>query len=271
MHLILAGVGILVAALLSSLALGVSWWWGLAFAVTAHLILMLGLLHPSPSFICRTMTCGPGGEVKSTALTFDDGPDPQVTPRVLRILQEKRVRATFFCIGRHARLYPQLVRAIVEAGHEIGNHSYSHPRHIYAWSARALLADTRLAQRAIRRACDREPIWYRPPIGFRNLLMSRVLKTCGLSLVNFTFRTFDTRATSAEKIVRRVLSRTVPGAIIVLHDGTDRQTQPDRSALLAALPVLIDRLREQGYQFCLVSDLLAPRPLAVPESAPAPS
>lgn len=256
MHLIVLGVATTLAALAGFLLSGWNPGWGVAVVAPLHVMLMIGLCHRAPSWICPTITRAPDRRRKRVAITFDDGPHPDVTPRVLGVLAEKTVRATFFCIGRHARRHPDVVRAIAAAGHELGNHSYSHPRHLYAWSASALFRDTRLSQRAIRRAAGVQPVWYRPPIGFRNLFMRRMLRLLNLRLANFTFRSYDTVARTPDAIVDRVLRHVSPGAIILLHDGADRHPDADRTPLLAALPILIDQLREKGYELLTLGDLL---------------
>lgn len=190
------------------------------------------------------------------ALTFDDGPCESITAEVLRILREHDIHATFFVIGRHARRHPGLLRDINNAGHEIGNHSFAHPRHIYAWSTRAVLRDARLTQRIIHRTVGAAPRLYRPPVGFRSPAVATAIHRLGLTLVNFSVRANDTIRNSAANVTRNLLRGARPGAILLCHDGSDIHSRPDRRALLVALPIVIMRLRARGYRFVTVSDLI---------------
>lgn len=266
MHLIVFGTVTTLASMLVCHLCGVGAWWGIPIIVPVHLLLMYGLYTPAPSWFCNTTSRAAVHNERRIALTFDDGPHPGGTPKILAILAEKQVTATFFLIGRNVRRYPEIARAVAQAGHEIGNHSYLHPWHIVGWSRSAVARDTRLAQRAIERAASITPIWYRPPIGFRNIYLRRVLRALNLHLVNFTFRSFDTVVRRPQYIVDRVLSRNKPGAVILLHDGADRDAISDRAALVAALPVIIDRLRSDGYEFQKLTDLLRPHPEAEDKS-----
>ena len=257
MSLVLITVAFWIAIILSYLVCDVPLWIGLAGGGLLHLPFTLGIFHPAPSWICPTITRGRRTKGKLIALTFDDGPSPTVTPKVLRILKERSVAATFFVIGQRVRRYPEIARAVVAAGHEIANHSFLHPRHVYLWGGRALRRDTMLAQRVLKRVVGRTPVLYRPPVAFRSLEMRSVMRAAGLRVVNFSARAFDTQDVSPEAIVSRITRAAAPGAIILLHDGSDRTPQPNRQALLAALPAVIDRLAANGYRFVTVSDLLA--------------
>ena len=269
MHLIVFGISTTLASMFAAHLAGFAAWWGIPAVLPFHLFLICGLYHPRSSLICPTISRAPGSRPKSVALTFDDGPHPDVTPQVLEILARNRVPATFFMIGRNVRRYPETARAVAEAGHEIGNHSYLHPLHIVGWRRNAVARDTRLAQRAIQRAVGAPPIWYRPPIGFRNVFLRSVLRSLNLQLVNFTFRTYDAVARRPETIVNRILAKARPGAVILLHDGTHHPHGARPSPLIEALPRLIERLRADGFEFQSLRALLSTdRPTLDRERAP---
>lgn len=236
--------------------MGISPWWWIPIALVMHVPLFVGVFHPSPSWLCPTMTRGDAQSGMRVALTFDDGPAPEVTPRVLEILVRHEARATFFCIGRAARRYPDIVRRAAAAGHEIGNHSFFHTRHLYQWGERRLLRDVLLAQEALRRCTGEAPRVFRPPVGFRSPALARVMRRTGLTLVNFNVRAFDTRISSADKLFDRMVRKVAGGSILLLHDGDDLCPCPDRSAMLEALPRLIAHLQQQGYRLVTVSELL---------------
>ena len=260
MHWLSITLGLGLCGLAVGPLLGISLWWGLPAGIVLTVPFVVGCLHPVPSWVCPTITHGAGTR-RAIALTFDDGPSPSVTPEVLRLLAERRVPATFFCIGRAARRFPRLARRIAQAGHELGNHGYLHSRHVYLWSARAIQRDARAAQRAIRRASGCAAPLYRPAVGFRSPAMARAMRELGVRLVNFDVRAFDTRASDPDRLVKRIVARVRAGSIIVLHDGDDRDERPDRRVMLAALPKLIAGLKAGGFEFLTVSDLLdAPEP-----------
>lgn len=236
---------------------GNSLWLGFPLGFVLHVPLLLGVLHPRPSWVCSTISRGPPDESRRIALTFDDGPSPAVTPRVAEILADRGIVATFFCIGRAARGHPDILRALARAGHELGNHSYSHPRHVYLWSDRDLLREIELTQRVVERATGARPRLYRPPVGFRSIAMARAMRRSGLRLVNFNARAFDRFNVRADLIVRRIVRRVRPGAIILLHDGHDRDDGYDHGPMLAALPRILDDLQAGGYRFVSASELLS--------------
>jgi len=153
------------------------------------------------------------GDRKVVALTFDDGPNPEATPLILDTLAEKGVRATFFVLGSHVQRWPELVRRMVQDGHQLGNHGYFH-RKLQFKSPFYVSRDIRLGIRAIKRAGGPAPD--RPGV---------------------------------EEIVKRTLEGVSPGSIVLLHDGDGYNPDGDRLQTAAALPYIIDRLKEQGYEF----------------------
>lgn len=267
-YLIALSLVITISSVLTWSVGGASPWIGVAVTLFCHGVLAVGVFHPRSSLLCPTYF-GWEDPLRAVdrppiALTFDDGPDPTNTPRVLDMLESDGVRATFFLIGRHVLRHPDLARRIVAEGHEVANHSHQHPRHIYLWSADRVAEDSEQAQSAIHDATGATPTIYRPPVGFRSLGMAAAMRRIGLSLVNFTVRAGDTGAGSAPRITQRVLSSAAPGGIILMHDGSDREESPDRTAMLEALPRIISGLRDAGYRFVTVSELMA-------ERTPAPS
>ncbi|UCF34990.1 MAG: polysaccharide deacetylase family protein [Phycisphaerales bacterium] len=244
------------AFVLSYAVWDVSPWIGIPASGIPYAFFAVATFHPSNSWLCPTITRVRGLREKLIALTFDDGPSPTVTPQVLKVLKEKETKATFFVIGRWARRYPETIRSIAEDGHEVANHSYLHPRHVYLWTARTLRRDTELAQRLIKRLVGTVPPVYRPPVGFRSVEMRSVMRSLGLRLVNFSARAFDTQGGSPQQMVDRICRLAAQGRIIMLHDGSDRTPEPDCRAMLTALPLIIERLKSDGYRFVTVSELL---------------
>lgn len=176
------------------------------------------------------------------ALTFDDGPHPVLTPWIVATLAAYDARASFFCIGAHARRYPDVVRAVADAGHSIENHSDGH-RYTFAASTPARMArDIGCAQTTLTQLCGTPPRFFRAPFGFRNPWLAPVLRTQALHYVSWSQRGFDTIESRPERIVARLTRTLAGGAILLLHDGhsaIDRSGQP---VIYQALPALLERL-----------------------------
>jgi peptidoglycan/xylan/chitin deacetylase (PgdA/CDA1 family) len=185
---------------------------------------------------------------KVVALTFDDGPNPDATPLILDTLAERRVRATFFVLGSHAERWPELVRRISSEGHQLGNHGYFH-RKLQFKSPFYVSRDIRLGIRAIRRAGAPAPRYFRAPHGFRSPWTTPIARAYGERTVGWSLGVWDSDRPGVEEIVRRTLEGVEPGSIVLLHDGDGYNPDGDRMQTAAALPHIIDRLKDQGYEF----------------------
>lgn len=186
-------------------------------------------------------------QAKSVALTFDDGPDPVFTPRLLDLLREKQVKATFFVVGKRAQQHPEIVRRAWEEGHLIGNHTWSHRNLFCFLTPRRLRSEIELGSEAIRQICGVRPRYFRSPVGLRHPLLRQALKQAGLEFVTWRIRSLDTVIDDPHKLSHRILSRVASGDIILLHDRLPGGTE----AMLEMLPGLIDKLRERGFNFVL--------------------
>ena len=187
-------------------------------------------------------------ERKVVALTFDDGPNPDATPLILDTLAEKGVRATFFVLGSHAERWPELVRRMAQEGHQLGNHGYFH-RKLQFKSPFYVSRDIRLGIRAIKRAGAPAPRYFRAPHGFRSPWTTPIARAYGERTVGWSLGVWDSDRPGVDEIVRRTLEGVSPGSIVLLHDGDGYNPDGDRMQTAAALPYIIDRLKEQGYEF----------------------
>jgi len=194
------------------------------------------------------------------ALTFDDGPNGPFTGAVLDILRRERVRATFFLIGENARLYPGIAARIEREGHVIGNHTDSHPLGFALEPPLRLRREIDRAERSIHDVTGVYPHLFRPPQGIRSPWLMQVLAKDSLVAVTWDDAPGDWVAHSARELARTTIGQVHPGAIILLHDGLNLSLHPDRSATVEALPTIIDRLREEGYRFVTVPELLGRAP-----------
>lgn len=181
----------------------------------------------------------------TVALTFDDGPDPTVTPLVLDILDRYGARASFFCIGEHAARHPELIREILRRGHTVENHSQRHAAGFAAFSSRALQADVLAAQQALQ-AAGAAPHYFRAPMGFRSPLLAEVLRRADLTHVAWTRRGYDRVLRDPLRICTALTHRLAPGDILLLHDRAAFGGRP--AVVLAVLPMLLECLSQRGLQ-----------------------
>ena len=191
---------------------------------------------------------------RRVALTFDDGPDSEWTARVLDILAERHVRATFFLVGERAACEPATVHAIASGGHEIGSHGWSHTS---LWLCGPRRTDREIARTKslLGYLTGTPPALFRPPWGMVNAAMFSALRRHGQRCVFWSIQPEGLRPAAAEAQVAHVLRRAHPGAIVDLHDAEGTPGAPAR--LTAALPAMIDGLVAAGYDFATVGELLA--------------
>jgi peptidoglycan/xylan/chitin deacetylase (PgdA/CDA1 family) len=192
---------------------------------------------------------------KVVALTFDDGPTPDYTPGVLAILKEKGVRATFFLIGQDAEANPAETRAIAADGHELGNHTYTHPDMTLASEGDAEMQVTK-TDAAIRAAGYSDDIHFRPPFGKKLFGLPLYLAKNDRTTVTWDIEpeSDENIAADPRRIISHVVEQTKPGSIVILH-----VMYPARKTSRQALPGLIDALKARGFRFVTVSELLAMR------------
>ena len=184
------------------------------------------------------------------ALTFDDGPHPRITPKILDILAEYGIKATFFEVGENIELYPDVSRRVVAEGHEIGNHTYTHP-HLAKTDYCSLLDEVSRCEKTITEITGVKPSLFRPPEGVIDGKVRKVAENSGYSLIVWTVDTRDWAKTSADAIVKNVLGNINSGDIILMHDYTSGNCHT-----IEALRRMIPALRDMGYEFVTVGELL---------------
>jgi peptidoglycan/xylan/chitin deacetylase (PgdA/CDA1 family) len=198
---------------------------------------------------------------RKLAITFDDGPNPTMTPKVLDILDRHKARATFFVIGHYARQHPDLLRETAARGHAIGNHTDSHPN-LFWNSASQTRDELRRCHDAIADALNAPPKFFRPPFGWRNPWLAAAARNLHLQVVTWTLLPGDWRAPSADWLVRRLdpisarakSSSPTGGDILCLHDGGHRAQNTDRTHTLAALDDCLPRWRDLGLEFVTMNE-----------------
>ena len=189
----------------------------------------------------------------SVALTFDDGPNDSATDAIARLLEARRVRATFFVVGRSVEARPELTRRLVAGGHLLGNHSFRHDATGWLDPRYPELART---QAVIHRVAGVCPAFYRAPHGQHTPLLSRVVHAHAMIMVGWEASAGDWAARSPGVIARRILRKVRAGSIIDLHDGLDGDPTIDRRVLVRALPLILDGLAERGLQPVRLDELL---------------
>lgn len=185
---------------------------------------------------------------RKVSLTFDDGPNPEATPRILDALAEAGVKATFFILGAHAERWPDLVRRVVTEGHQIGNHGYFH-RKLHFKSPAYVKRDLVLGKRAIERAGGESPRFFRAPHGFRSPWVTSIASSLGEKTIGWSLGVWDSDRPGVDAIVERTISGTKDGSIVLLHDGDGYNANGDRTQTAEAVPEIIRGLRERGFEF----------------------
>ena len=246
--LVAASMGLHGLAALAALAAPESWPWALGAVAANHGILGSAGMWPRGSLLGPNVTHLPEASRRrgEIAITFDDGPDPEVTPRVLELLEARGCRATFFCIAQRAREHAALCREIARRGHAVENHSMAHSGMFPFLTLGGFRREIARAQSAIAEATGTLPRFFRPPAGFRNPMLDPVLHEAGLALVTWTRRGFDTRERDAARVVARLVRGLAAGDILLLHDGHAARTRGGVPVVLEALPRLLDAVEAAG-------------------------
>lgn len=228
-------------ASLAILATPGHWPWALGALAANHLVLTAAGLLPRSSLLGANLNRLPAAARarREIALTIDDGPDPEVTPRVLDLLDSAGTKASFFCIGSRARRSPALCREIVARGHRIENHGDSHSRAFATFGLRRIRVDIAAAQQALADITGQTPRFFRPTAGLRNPLLDPVLARLDLQLASWTRRPFDGREGDPQRVYRRLTSGLDAGDILLMHDGYAARTPTGEAVILAVLPRLL--------------------------------
>lgn len=190
---------------------------------------------------------------KAIAVTFDDGPS-ESTPELLDVLDEHKAKCTFFPIGRNVERLPEIAKEVARRGHELGNHSYTHSP-FYLRHPQFLEDEIAIAQDVIAGVASVKPVWLRPPYGCRWFGLKEAQQRHGLTGVMWSGNGLDWKK-NAKAVCKRLKSASRSGAILLLHDGRERNLRPDVRNTLEAVRRLLPELREQGYHLCTVSELL---------------
>lgn len=222
------------------------------FAFALPFLVLPGLLFsPATAFNGRdSLFNRPGPREKIVALSFDDGPDPRYTLPILKTLEENGARATFFVVGSEAEKNPDIVRDIDRQGHEVANHTWTHPD-MAGVSVSQVMAEVHATNLLINRLTGKQNNYFRPPRGVLTPEAEVELTRAGYKIIMWDIGIENSKMKTPGEMAERVLKSTRPGEIILLHDG-----RLDRSKTVEALPILLEGLREKGYRATTVSEVL---------------
>ncbi|KRG67562.1 polysaccharide deacetylase family protein [Pseudoxanthomonas dokdonensis] len=235
--------------LLSQVAVAMVWWrhgwqWGLALMVATHLAVVWATLYPRASWLVPALSRLPTA-AREVWLTIDDGPSAD-TLAMLDLLDRHQARATFFVVGERALAQPRLIEAILQRGHDIGNHSRHHRDKLF-WclGPRALEREIGGNQQLLQQLSGRAPVWFRSVVGMTNPFVGLPLARHGLTRVAWSARGFDGVDCQPQQVIERITGAIAPGAIVLLHEGARHGHNPQ------ILQGVLQYLQREGYRTCL--------------------
>lgn len=192
--------------------------------------------------------CNSVTEKREIALSFDDGPHPDITHKLLELLNKYDVRGTFFCTGNNVSKYPEIVSEIISNGHVVGNHSYGHSQFFDLFSAGNMKDEILNTNRVIKSISGKTPLLFRPPYGVTNPMLRKAVKRSQMTSIGWSLRSFDT-VNNSEKVLFRLKNRTKPGDIVLFHD-----TNPN---IITVIDDYISWLAVNNYKIVSLTDLLS--------------
>jgi peptidoglycan-N-acetylglucosamine deacetylase len=245
---------------LVALLLRPQWWpWAVGALVLNHVVLAAAGLWPRSQLLGSNWTRLPAraaGE-GAVAITIDDGPDPDVTPLVLELLEREGAHATFFCVGERVLRNPDLARDMVRRGHCIENHSQRHRHNFSLLGPRGMRAEIARAQDAIQATVGVRPQFFRAPAGLRNPFLDPLLTRMNLQLASWTRRGFDTVNNDPTAVLARLTGGLEGGDILLLHDGNAARGPNGRPVILDVLPPLLAAIRAKSFRPVTLQSVLS--------------
>ncbi len=242
---------ILLVLLLLDWQFGLPWWAYVLSAVAYFSIIAWGSYSIQSGFFMKTICRGPL-ESGAIAITFDDGPLADYTPQVLDILKMEGVKAAFFCIGQRIPGNEVLLKRVVEEGHIVGNHSFSHHFWFDLFTKKKMEEDLRRANEALQKVVGLQPKFFRPPYGVINPNLKKAIENCGFHTIGWSVRSLDTVVGDKEKLMHRVTDQLMPGDIVLFHDHG--------KMTLEILPTFIQTARAKGLRIVPLDELIKLEP-----------
>ena len=181
------------------------------------------------------------------SITFDDGPNLDYTPKVLNLLKKYNAKATFFCIGKNIKSNPSLIKKIIDDGHTIGNHTYTHSNLIGFFSKKRILKEIDETNKEIYKITNNNMMFFRPPFGVTNPIIAKAIKETGHKVIGWNIRTYDTIIKNPDRIFNRISRKINPGSVILLHDKSD--------TTIKLLEMILIFLRKNNYESITIDKL----------------
>ena len=240
---------IIVAALIAAAFLGVTirWWYFVLVAWAWVTVVFTGCINIRLDFF-MPVKCRADTNEQVVALSFDDGPHPVYTPRILNTLKQHRIPATFFCIGKNIVGNESLLQRIKAEGHIIGNHSHTHHFWFDMFGPQKMLADMRQMDNAVAAVTGVKPLLFRPPYGVMNPNLKKAIIDGKYCPVGWSIRSLDTVIKDKQKLLFRTTGQLKPGDIILLHDSMEITAE--------VLPEIIEQIRNRGFKIVPLHQLL---------------
>ena len=234
-------------------------WFDVPLIVYIFIILAYGLMIGFGSYFVQSnffvpAICSARTNEKVLALSFDDGPQQNFTPEILKILKQENVPGAFFCIGKNIDQEPDILRHVIEDGHIVGNHSYTHSPTFDLKLPKEMLKDIQMADQSMISILGLKPKLFRPPYGVTTPGMNTVMKTGGYTAIGWNIRSYDTMTNNDNKLLKRLVRLLKPGAVVLLHDT--------QQVTVRVLPQFIKAARNAGYRFVRLDTLLNVQPYA---------
>ncbi|OPY88949.1 MAG: Peptidoglycan-N-acetylglucosamine deacetylase [Syntrophus sp. PtaU1.Bin208] len=226
--------------------------WGILPLLLFVLSCLMAPFFPRWGYFLPVISRGPANQ-RVVALTVDDGPDPEMTPRLLVLLGKRGMKATFFVTGREVLRHPELIRKILAEGHTVGNHSFSHDVLLMLRSSRRLAEEIDGLQEVLSSFGIR-PRVFRPPVGITNPRLGPVLRQRGMSCVNFDCRALDSGNRRVKGISRKLLKKMRPGSILLIHDCRPSE-KTDVSRWISEIDALLEGIARSGYKVVPLQEL----------------
>lgn len=224
-----------------------SWWWVVLPFVLWFIIAAMGSGFVWSGYHVKTFCSNPTEKEKIIAITFDDGPTPY-TEQVLDLLDKYNAKATFFCIGKQIEAYPEIFKKVLERGHTVGNHTYSHLPSLGLSTKNQWLEELNVTNNLIEQNSGLKANYFRPPYGVTTPNLAKALKATGHNVIGWNIRSLDAVIKSEQKILNRIITRLKPGSIILLHDTSQKSVN--------VLEQLLVLLQQHNYKAVTVNRLL---------------
>ena len=225
----------------------ISLWWFLIPILSYKAFLIYGSANIQSNFYTKAH-CNAVTDEKIIAITFDDGPNPEFTPKVLSILAQQNVPATFFVIGKNIQGNESLIKKMDAAGHTIGNHTFSHSFFIDFKSKTGFMYELDATSDIVYNIIHKRMKFFRPPYGVTTPHLARASKALNYEIIGWNVRSLDTTSDKEERIANRVISQIKPGAIVLFHDTSEKTAQVLKQTLNFA--------KENGFKIVSVEELL---------------